>query len=114
MPVSILAFLQSLHPCFAAPIGRRAGYPSQSLPRRSLRMESLEMRALLVAEAQPFDLPRTLDVTGLAGTPTATVQWGDGTQSAATVTGGTTSGNVRIRFDYSLDTSGFLSAADRR
>ncbi|MGV3483812.1 MAG: dockerin type I domain-containing protein [Planctomycetaceae bacterium] len=74
----------------------------------------MERRALLVAEADPFDLTRAFDVTGLAGTPTATINWGDGSQSAATVTGGTAAGTVQIRFDYSLDTTGFLSAANRR
>ncbi len=84
------------------------------LRRRPLRFETLEQRALLVAEAETFSLTRAFDAVSLAGTPSATVLWGDGTQSAATVTGGTTTGSVRIRFDYSLDTSGFFADANRR
>jgi hypothetical protein len=69
---------------------------------------------MLVAEGEVFNLSGSVDVTGISGTPTATVVWGDGTQSPATVTGGTTTGNIRIRFDYSLDTSGFFNAPERR
>lgn len=114
--VFIFRSVQSLHLRFQCPRKPRptAARERRARASRGLRFESLEMRALLVAEAEPFTLTRTVDVTGLAGNPVATVRWGDGSESAATITGGTAAGNLRIRFDYSLDTTGFTAAPDRR
>ncbi len=68
----------------------------------------------MAAEGEPFQLRQSMDTTGLAGVISSSIRWGDGQQSAGIVEGGTTSGNVRFRFDYSLDASGFFSDPIRR
>ena len=83
--------------------------------RRRIGFETLEKRALLVAEAETFNLARSFDATGLLGTPSASINWGDGSPATAVaVSGGTNTGTVRIRFDYSLDTTGFVADGGRR
>jgi hypothetical protein len=69
---------------------------------------------MLTAEGSVFTLNRSFEAAGLLGTPQATVNWGDGRVSSAAVTGGTATGNIRVRFDYSLDTSGFFNSPSRR
>jgi len=78
------------------------------------RFETLESRRLLVAEAETFNLSRPVDLSGLVGTPSATVNWGDGQISAATISGVSALNQVRVSFDYSLDTTGFLNDGGRR
>jgi len=83
--------------------------------RRRVGFETLEKRALLVAEAETFNLARSFDATGLLGNPTASVNWGDGSPATAVaVSGGTNTGTVRISFDYSLDKKGFLADGNRK
>lgn len=98
----------------AFPLRRRRRQARLSGNSHAFRFETLESRRLLVAEAESFNLTRPVDLSGLVGTPSATVNWGDGKSSAATISGGSALGGVRIRFDYSLDTTGFLNDAGRR
>ena len=83
--------------------------------RRWLTPERLEPRVLLAApEGGEFRLPRqTVDPVGLAGTISATIRWGDGTETAVPVSTPTVPGKIRLRFDYSLDTSNFFTAERR-
>jgi hypothetical protein len=82
--------------------------------RRWLRLETLESRWTMTAEGQSFAIDQTLDISDLAGSLTASVQWGDGTTSAATIQNAPAAGPLRVRIDYSLDSSGFFASADRR
>lgn len=69
---------------------------------------------MLTAEGSVFTINQPFEAAGLLGTPQATVNWGDGRVTSAAVTGGTATGNIRVRFDYSLDTSGFFNDPSRR
>ncbi len=80
---------------------------------RPIRYQTLEDRRLLVAEGDPFEIVRNVDTTGLLGNISAQVRWGDGTQTAAAVNSQPATGGLKIRFDYSLDTSGFFSGANQ-
>ena len=81
---------------------------------RGLKVEILESRRLLIAQGEVFEFTRDLDASGLLGDLSAEIRWGDNTSSAASsVVGGNESGNLRIVFDYSLDT-GFFSSQSRR
>ncbi|WP_146394999.1 dockerin type I domain-containing protein [Planctomycetes bacterium CA13] len=84
----------------------------RSRSRRAMRFEPLEARRLLVAEGDLFSLSKTVDATGLLGTVSAQVQWGDGTQTSGEVSAQPASGRLKIRLDYSLDTSGFFAGAN--
>lgn len=80
---------------------------------RSLCCESLESRRLMIAEAAPFSFNGTYDAAGVVGNVSGLVRWGDGTTSPVeSITGGNETGNLRIRFDYSLDSNGFFSGAN--
>lgn len=82
---------------------------------RSRRLELLESRRLLIAQGETFNFTEDLDTSGLLGDVSAQVRWGDETSSAATsVTGGNETGDLRIVFDYSLDTNNFFSSQSRR
>ncbi len=75
-----------------------------TLATRRVGFETLEKRAMLIAEAEPFNLSKSFQVAGLVGVPTASVNWGDGSQpSIVAINGGATTGSIKIRFDYSLD-----------
>ncbi len=83
--------------------------------RRLLQFQCFESRFNFSAEGAAFDLTQSFDVSGILGNPVATIDWGDGsTPTQATVTSNTSSGNIKLRFDYSLDTSGFFNDASRR
>ncbi len=78
-----------------------------------LNFELLESRRLLIAEGDSFAFSNTFDAAGLLGNVSASIRWGDGTTTPATsVVGGNTSGNLKIKFDYSLDSGGFFSGAN--
>ncbi len=79
-----------------------------------MQFECLESRAMLVSEGEVFNLSRSFDATGLLGNVSSTIRWGDGTESAGTVVGGNTIGGLRVRFDYSLDSTGFFNTPIRR
>ncbi|MFN9986089.1 MAG: hypothetical protein ACK52S_11100, partial [Pirellula sp.] len=53
--------------------------------RRRLMLEMLEGRLAMTAEGQTFTVDQTIDTSGLLGTITGTIQWGDGTSSVATL-----------------------------
>lgn len=91
---------------------RSVSQRSGPLRARRLKCERLEVRRLLAAEGSPFEFSGLFDAAGVVGNVSAEVRWGDGTTSAPTsISGGATSNQLRIRFDYSLDTSGFFSGA---
>ena len=94
---------------------RRSGQRERLGQPRSLRVETLESRRLLIAQGEVFEFTRALDTSGLLGDVSAQIQWGDDSASAATsIVGGNPTGNLQIVFDYSLDTSGFFNSASRR
>ena len=73
-------------------------------------VERLESRTLLAtAEGTPFALSEVLDSSGLAGTLSASIEWGDGvvTPGDVTVSGGS---SLVARIDYSLDTNNFFDS----
>lgn len=86
----------------------------RSATKRRLRLESLESRRLLIAEGQTFPIDQTLDTSDFLGTLSASIQWGDGTTTAATIQNPPTVGALKVRIDYSLDTSGFFNDPARR
>ncbi|TWU46081.1 hypothetical protein Poly51_54760 [Rubripirellula tenax] len=71
---------------------------------------------MMIAEGDSFSLSIPVSTAGLVGDATALIDWGDGTTSTGTVTGGNATGNIKIVLDYSLDSSGFFgnSASDPR
>lgn len=83
-------------------------------PQRTLISERLEDRRLMVAEGEVFNLSQVINSAGLGGTAlTATVRWGDGSETPASVSALPATGPLSVRIDYSLDT-GFLSSQARR
>lgn len=68
----------------------------------------------MVAEGDPLNISEVIDTSGLVGSLSSTIHWGDGRESSGDVGGGTGSGDLKIRFDYSLDTNGFFKSASRR
>jgi len=69
---------------------------------------------MLVAEGSIFVVDHTVSTAGLLDNVSAVAQWGDGTQSSLTVASAPAAGPIRARFDYSLDTTGFFNASERR
>ncbi len=82
--------------------------------KRRFAIEKLESRWTMTAEGQSFNLDRTLDTSDLFGAITGTIAWGDGSGSSATIQNPPVAGPIKIRFDYSLDNSGFFFEASRR
>lgn len=66
---------------------------------------------MMVAEGAVYNLSTAVNTAGIVGNASAQVDWGDGTTTAATITGGNQTGNLRIVFDYSLDTSRFFGTS---
>lgn len=81
---------------------------------RRLAIEMLSARLPMTAEGQAYALDQWLDVSELAGDVSATIQWGDGTSSPGTIASKPAAGPLRVRIDYSLDTSGFFGVNERR
>ena len=81
---------------------------------RLLQFERLNSRIALTAEGQSFAINQTIDTSELGGAIGGSIQWGDGTTSVASVTASPTSGPLSIRFDYSMDPSGFFNSQERR
>jgi len=81
--------------------------------RRFLVLEHLDARRLMVAEGELYALSRTIDTSHLGGALSANIIWGDGTTSSGQVEGGRGPEKVRVRVDYSLDTSNFFTAPRR-
>lgn len=87
----------------------------QNARRIGFCWEKLEDRRMLAtSEGEVFSFQRTIDTSGLLGTLSGTIQWKDGTQSAAVISNAPSAGPLRIRFDYSLDSSGFFASQTRR
>jgi PKD repeat protein len=81
---------------------------------RKLSLEPLVSRLPLTAEGQSYSLDQSLDVSDLIGEISASVQWGDGTTSSATLASKPAAGPLRVRVDYSMDTSKFFQSDARR
>ncbi len=82
--------------------------------QRALISERLEDRRLMVAEGEVFNLSQVINSAGLVGTAlTASVRWGDGSETPASVSSLPATGPLRVRIDYSLD-SGFFSSQSRK
>ncbi|NND98055.1 MAG: hypothetical protein HKN47_12075 [Pirellulaceae bacterium] len=92
---------------------RRPKRLSSAGPRnRKVAFQQLESRRLLAAEAGTFDLNVPFDTTGLVGSLSSTVHWGDGTQSAGTVSGVVdNNGPLSVEFRYQGD---FFNDASRK
>jgi hypothetical protein len=78
---------------------------------RPVAFEPLERRDLLATvEGSVFALAEAVDAAGLSGDLSASIAWGDGTESDGAVSGGVDS-PLTARIDYSLDTNGFFAGA---
>ena len=78
-----------------------------------LSCQQLEKRLLLIAEGAVFELPQQIvDSAGLLGDVSAEIHWGDGEQAPVQLTGGNERGDIKITFDYSLDTNRFFGNND--
>ena len=101
-----------LSACSGYLVGRQL---NQSPRTRLLQFQQFESRINFSAEGTAFDLTRSFDTSGILGTPVATIDWGDGSATTrATVTSNTSSGNIKLRFDYSFDANGFFNDPSRR
>ena len=81
---------------------------------RPLQVERLLSRYPLTAEGQAFSFNQSIDTSAIGGAIAGTVLWGDGTSSPASVSASPSPGPLSIRFDYSLDSSGFFASSERR
>jgi hypothetical protein len=82
-------------------------------PRR-LVVEHLDSRYPLTAEGQSFSFNQVFETSAIGGAISGSVQWGDGSTSAATVSAAPVNGPLSIRFDYSLDSNGFFASQERK
>ncbi len=82
--------------------------------RRRLLVERLDPRLAFTAEGQAFAFNQVFETSGLGGTISGNVLWGDGTSSQAVVGASAATGPLSIRFDYSLDANNFFAAPERR
>ncbi len=92
---------------------RRRG-PKATRKSRSLHLERLSSRYALTVEGQAFSFNQTIDTSSIGGTISGVVQWADGISSPANVGASPTAGPLSIRFDYSMDASGFFASQERR
>ncbi|MEM1227164.1 MAG: dockerin type I domain-containing protein [Planctomycetota bacterium] len=77
-----------------------------------MRLQRLETRQMLAAEGATTAIAQSVDVSSLDGDVNATVVWGDGRSSPATVSAAPATGPLRFIFDYSLDTSGLFDSSE--
>lgn len=82
--------------------------------RRRLCIESLDPRLAMTAEGQSHTLDQTVDVSEFMGDITGTIQWGDGTNSPATIASKPTAGPLKVIIDYRFDTTNFFQSNDRK
>ncbi len=69
--------------------------------KRRPSIQKLEGRRLLAAEGVGVDISQSFTTTGLTGTLSSTIKWGDNTESAGTVTGSVdNNGPLSIKFQY--------------
>lgn len=78
------------------------------------RFELLEDRRVLATEGEVITIERTLDTSAMSGNISGTISWNDGTTSPAQIISQPSVGPLKIRFDYSLDSSGFFANQSRR
>ena len=81
---------------------------------RRLLIERLDPRLAFTAEGQAFAFNQVFETSGLGGTISGNVLWGDGTSSPAIVGASAATGPLSIRFDYSLDANNFFASPERR
>ncbi|WP_145343243.1 dockerin type I domain-containing protein [Rosistilla ulvae] len=82
--------------------------------RRRLGAERLECRRLLaVAEGTAYEFSTQIDASALVGSVDGSVQWGDGSTSAATVSSINTNGPLTAVIRYDYDTRGFFTTERR-
>ena len=65
---------------------------------------------MLAAEGAAFELSKQLNATGLVGSYTSTVHWGDGTSSTGNVIGSQPNGPLNVRFVYPANDTFFSGA----
>ncbi len=82
--------------------------------RRHLNIEGLEQRLAMISEGGTFAIDTVLDTSALLGSISAQAGWGDGTRTPINVSPAPASGPLRVRFDYSRDTTGFFNTAEKR
>lgn len=68
----------------------------------------------MAAEGTSVPLDQSFEAAALVGDVSATVRWGDGNESSANVSGTVETGQLRFRFDYSLDQSGLFATSAAR
>lgn len=81
---------------------------------RTLGLQRLDDRRLMVAEGTPIVLDAASFAEGLSQNVAGVWDFGDGTTSSAAVQRTGQTGDVRVRFDYSLDRNGFFRDTNRR
>lgn len=81
--------------------------------KKRLGAERLESRCLLAAEGEAFTFSTAVDVQGNVEPVEMEVTWGDGTTSTVPIDPPGTS-PLRVRFDYTYDSTGFFNQAIRR
>lgn len=82
--------------------------------KRRLWLESLESRYAMIAEGALLSVDQVISSAGLLGSISGTVNWGDGSQTPVTVESTPATGSLKARIDYSLDSTGFFNAGERR
>lgn len=103
----------SLRRAFAGSIGDGRRF-ERRFRRRGLGVQVLECRRVMTTEGALFPISQTFDTTGMVGAMSASIQWGDGTQTAGDIANPLPAQKLSVKFDYSLDTSGFFAASSRR
>ena len=81
---------------------------------RRLLVERLDPRLAFTAEGQASAFNQVFETSGLGGTISGNLLWGDGTSSPAIVGASAATGPLSIRFDYSLDANNFFASPERR
>lgn len=107
----IPSLLTRMHRLFSSRSRPRSA--PQRTPRRLL-VERLDSRFALTSEGQVVAFNQVFETSGLGGTISGNVLWGDGTSSPAVVGASVAPGPLSIRFDYSLDSNNFFAAPERR
>jgi hypothetical protein len=54
-----------------------------------------------------------VDLTGLDGALSSTIDWGDGSTSSGSISGDNAAGDLKIRFDYRYDSGSFFNSSRR-
>jgi len=106
-----------------ARIRQKTGWPfvhfssvrSASRVKRRLRaFEALEPRLAMIAEGSSYAIDITLDTSAILGAISAEADWGDGSKTALAVASTPAVGPLKVRFDYSLDSSNYFNSQEKR